>query len=518
MNSDKSLRIYRLWIIIFSISLVLFAAGITVVSILPGESVPNRTVFFAVFTVLATVAALGLGLSIKTSRDQRVFLEQLRVENSYTLGRPSTIFNLEAFKTRVESLRKSRRFRKYEQYLVAFTPTALEVSSNPNRNKVVNDLHYHIAEFLEKLFADRKETEFESKYNVFAFNRGIFLIYCFTNDENYVHKLLNRISNECFRMVNEDKIRIWVQPFFGINKISKEASITSDVEDALIARSHSEQNIESFTYFLDTFRESDSTESSEIATALENDEFVPYYQAKYSLTERRFISSEVLARWKSPKYGVLGPSKFIDQAEKSGILNAIDIRIFELAIRDLSENLKRGRRVLPISINFSLYEFFSRNFLDLITSTLEKYKVSPSLLEIEITETTSQVNKFLSLSVIRKLKDMGIRVLMDDFGVGYSQIDNLQQIPFDAIKIDKSFTNKIIDDQKTRSIVKFLIELGHSNNMEVIVEGAETKDQVDILRKFKVDTVQGFYFSRPLSFAAFNELLKENKFEKGVKR
>ena len=143
----------------------------------------------------------------------------------------------------------------------------------------------------------------------------------------------------------------------------------------------------------------------------------------------------------------------------------------------------------------------------------------PTLLEVEITETTSQVNKFLSLQVIKKLKDIGVRVLMDDFGIGFSQIENLRQIPFDAIKIDKSFTDRILDDKKANSIVKFLVELIHLNDMEAIVEGVETKEQVDVLRKMKVDTIQGFYYSRPVSFAQYNELLKENAFEKkGAKK
>ena len=151
----------------------------------------------------------------------------------------------------------------------------------------------------------------------------------------------------------------------------------------------------------------------------------------------------------------------------------------------------------------------------MVVETLKENQVPASLIEIEITETTSQSNKFLSLSVIKKLKEMGIRVLMDDFGIGYSQINTLQEIPFDAIKIDKSFTDHVVDDEKTRSVVKFLVELGHANDMEVIVEGAETKEEIEILKRLKVDTVQGFYYSRPLSFEKYNELLKSNQFEKG---
>ena len=132
---------------------------------------------------------------------------------------------------------------------------------------------------------------------------------------------------------------------------------------------------------------------------------------------------------------------------------------------------------------------------------------------------TPGVNKFLSNQVIRKLKDLGIRILMDDFGTGYSQMDNLRQIPFDAIKIDKSFTDKILDDDKIRSIVRFLVQLIHDSDMEAIVEGVENKDQVELLKKMKVDTIQGFYYSKPLPLAEYQTLLKENSIEKkGAKK
>ena len=107
---------------------------------------------------------------------------------------------------------------------------------------------------------------------------------------------------------------------------------------------------------------------------------------------------------------------------------------------------------------------------------------------------------------------------MDDFGVGYSQIDNVRQIPFDAIKIDKSLMDRVVDDVKTSSIVKYLIELAHTNEMEAIAEGVETKEQLDILRRYKIDTVQGFYFSKPLPIEEYNELLRNDIEAKGVKR
>ena len=474
----------------------------------------GREFIEAVLVSAAIILGAFFAISLFVFLNHQTVIKTLKIENEGILGKKSTFNNAYIFQKRAMSIAKYRGNQK--QHIIAFSFSNLVVSQNVNRNAEIFNLNSHIVDYLEGFY---KVVNARSNDFIFGYTRGAFLIFAFKQNEQSIQKIADLISEEIYNFASKECRHVWVQPFFGINKISKEATITSDVEDAMIARSHSEKNIESFTYFLDSFREGDSLESNEISEALEKDEFVPFYQAKYSLKEHRFISAEVLARWKSPKYGLVGPSKFIDKAEKSGVLNAIDIRIFQLAVRDLGENIKRGRRVLPISVNFSLYEFFSRNFLELITKTLEQYHVSPSLLEIEITETTSQVNKFLSLSVIRKLKEMGIRVLMDDFWVGYSQIDNLQQIPFDASKIDKSFTNKITEDAKTRSIVKYLIELAHTNDMEVIVEGAETKEQIDILRRFKVDTVQGFYFTRPLSLAGYNELIKENKFEKkGVKK
>ena len=472
-------------------------------------------VIFAIFVVGFTIAAM---ISMNAITSEKRFVNQLMIENSYTLGEATQFYNLDAFKLKVDRLSHRRMYSRYKRYVVAFTTTALDISSNRGRDKLLTQLNLKLAKFLDYLIKDNEHPRYDKRYLVYAFSRGIFFFCFFTNDNSSVTRLINDISNECFRMVNEDKVKIWVQPFFGIKIMEQDESIVSAIEDSLLARDHSEKNYESFTYFKDTFKDIDSGSSKLILNALENDEFIPFYQPKYSLKEKRFISSEALARWKSPELGIVGPAKFIDQAEKAGLLNAIDIRIFEKAVKDISEALKRGRTVIPVSVNFSLYEFFSRKFLDTIMDTLKKYDVPPKYLEIEITETTSQVNKFLSLSVIRKLKSFGIRVLMDDFGVGYSQIENVRQIPFDAMKIDKSFTDRILTDTKTASIVKYLVELAHVNDMEAIIEGVETKEQVEVLKKLKIDTIQGFYYSKPLPINEYNELLKTGFVEKGDKK
>ena len=472
-------------------------------------------VFEAIFIVLLVLFLSIFTLSTKIYRDHKRLYEQLCIENSYTLGVATDFYNLDAFKRKVQRIHNRKSLKNKKQYVLVFSPTATNVVGGTNRSSILRSLNSQLATFISKVFSS-KEYEFSIKNYVYAFDRNTFLFYCFIDDEKEMHSLINILSNECFRLVNEGQIKIWVQPFFGICKADEETSITALIENAIIAKFQSEKNIESYSYFKPSLLTNDTSAAEDILNAIKNGDFIPYYQAKYSLKSHEFISSEVLARWRTPN-GVVGPSKFIERAEHAGLLNAIDMAIFEQSMRDLGDSIKRGRRTLPVSVNFSLYEFFSKNFLSHVVEVLQENQVPPTLLEIEITETTSQVNKFLSLSVIKKLKDIGVRVLMDDFGIGFSQIENLRQIPFDAVKIDKSFTDKILTDEKTRSIVKFLIDLIHANDMEAIIEGVETKEQVEMLRKMKADTIQGFYYSRPLSREKYHELLKSNEFEKEVK-
>ena len=518
MKQNKNPLLLLLFNVILSLLATITFAVLTGLSfVIPdvfGESGRTLGIVFASLLIIVSSAFGGL---LRYYRGRKNFLKSLEDENYYTLGIRSTFYNLEAFKDKVRILQHKRFLKNKKRFILAFSPTATSVVGGSNRNSVLQQLNQTLAAFITRNMYNKDNTKISRKNCVFAFDRNSFLFYLFVDDENQIHALISHLSNECFRLVNEENIKIWVQPFSGICRVENDdISLTAYIERALIAKTQSEQNIESFSYFKEGFMSKDTVIADDIAKGIENKEFVPYYQPKYSLKEKRFVSSEALARWKTTE-GILAPAKFIARAGRAGLLNKIDMAIFEASIRDIGDQLKRGRKVIPVSVNFSLYEFFSNNFLAKIKETLQKNQVPPTLLEIEITETTSQVNKFLSLQVIKKLKDMGVRILMDDFGTGFSQIENLRQIPFDAIKIDKSFTDRILEDEKIRSIVRFLIQLIHDNDMEAIVEGVETAEQVELLKKMKVDTIQGFYYSRPLDINEYQLLLKSNKFEKDEK-
>lgn len=511
----KPLTLYK---IVFYTLLVFFVALliIDIVSIFVNRMYGDATqAIDLISTIVLIVLGAGTLFSFVAMINQKRFIEQLKLENSYTLGHPTSFYNLPAFKNRASKMSRAVSLSKLNQYVIVFSAASQETSINSFQNEGMTTLNYKVSLFLADLFENGKG-RLSSKYNIFGFNRGIFLIYTFSGDEQSIREIVNLITNAIFRIVKEENLKIWAQPFFGVREVEPGENLTSAIEDALMARNAGEANFESYTIFNKKVQSDDSSiYIKELEYALKNDEFVPYYQPKFNLKRKEFVGCEVLARWNSPNRGLLSPAIFIDKAEQFGLLSAIDLKIFEKALADIRDTLKRGRRAIPVSCNFSLYEFFSHTFLDTITNLLQEYQVPPSLVEIEITETTSQVNQFLSVSVIKKLKDYGIRVLMDDYGVGYSQIQNLKNIPFDAIKIDKSFADVMLTDEKTNSIMKFLVELGHVNDLEVIVEGVEKQEQIDALAKMDVDTIQGYYYSKPLAFKDYEEFLRNNPFENG---
>ena len=176
---------------------------------------------------------------------------------------------------------------------------------------------------------------------------------------------------------------------------------------------------------------------------------------------------------------------------------------------DLADQKRRGRAVIPVSINFSQYEFYSPSFLEDIDSIMKEYKIDPYNIQIEITEPTARKNEFMTLAILNKLKARGIKIAMDDFGVGYSNLANLNRLPFDTIKIDKSFIDNIVPSIKTREIVRLLINFCKAAGIEVVAEGVETKEQVEILQKIKCDTIQGNYFSKPLPKNEYEKLISK---------
>ena len=470
------------------------------------------------FIVLTPFLAGGFSYCFATYINTRSIVHSLELENLYSFGAKAVYFNLYAFEQRANALRRANRIAGKSQHVIAFSASQYAAGRGYRRNDELMEINGKIAHGLTLMFA-KKGGQFDFRRHLFCFDRGTFLIYVSDRDDSQLEELMNAIRDMIYKILEEKRYHVYIQIFFGIAPASSDTPLLESVDNALLARDNAESNFQSFSFYDETFRtEYTKDQVQEIVEAFEKGEFVVYYQPKFSLTKHEFVSAEALIRWNSPRYGVLPPAKFIERIEAAGLLHELDDFVFHTVCADLEDAKKRGRRTLPVSINFSLYEFYSVDFLSSLIETVNAHGIEPELIEIEITETTSLANQFLSLSIIKKLKERGFRILMDDFGIGYSNINNLRRIPFDAIKIDKSFIDDIVTDEKAKELVRLSIGLGKASGLEVIAEGVDSKEQIEILRRAKCDTIQGFYYSRALPKDEYEALLRENPFEGGNRK
>lgn len=253
----------------------------------------------------------------------------------------------------------------------------------------------------------------------------------------------------------------------------------------------------------------------EIVRGMQNHEFELFYQPKYDLNLDRFFSAEALIRWRHPKKGLLSPAAFIPFAEQSELIIAIDRYVFEMACQDIANWKVKGERLLPISVNLSRKSIFKTDLIDFMKATIDKYKVNPLLLEMEITESATAKDNLFILSVLKQIQGLNIQVAIDDFGTGYSSMSSLKRMPVNSIKIDKSFLDDIEVDAKAREVVKAIIKLAHALEMKAIAEGIQSKKQVQILKEqLACDSIQGYYYSRPLPNDEYVLFIKKNRFER----
>ncbi len=246
---------------------------------------------------------------------------------------------------------------------------------------------------------------------------------------------------------------------------------------------------------------------NEMRPALANDEFLLYYQPKVSLKTGRIVGAEALVRWLSPKYGMIGPDKFIKLAEETGFIITLGEWIFYTACRQLRQWQDRELGIIPIAVNFSPKQLFHQEVLLMIKSAIKATGVDPHYLEIEITESAAIENELFLQSLLQELRNMGLKITIDDFGTGYSSLHHIVQYAVDALKIDKSFIQKATkENSKTTLLVNTIITMAQNLGLSVIAEGVETEAQLALLKERGCDEFQGYLYSKPLPAEEFIQL------------
>jgi predicted signal transduction protein with EAL and GGDEF domain len=233
----------------------------------------------------------------------------------------------------------------------------------------------------------------------------------------------------------------------------------------------------------------------EIRDAITAGEFVPYYQPQMDLQSGQLIGFEVLARWQSPTRGFLEPDQFMNIAEGSGLISALSLSVMAQALRESRD----WPQHLKIAVNISPVQFRDSQLAERILKLLAETNFPGSRLEVEITESSFLEDRETALTIVESLKNMGVTISLDDFGTGYASLSQLQSLPFDRIKIDKSFVASLLSDAQSDAIVSTILSLGHALKLPITAEGIEDDGTKDRLQRLGCSDGQGWLFGKAVS-------------------
>lgn len=237
---------------------------------------------------------------------------------------------------------------------------------------------------------------------------------------------------------------------------------------------------------------------TELRNALENDELELFYQPQIDTLSGGVLGLEALIRWKHPSHGYIPPDEFIPLAEQTGVIKPLSRWVLNRALSKCAEFLERGSP-LRMSVNISPLNLQEKGLDDYIINLLASYSLPHDLLVLELTETAMMIEKSAASEILKSLDEKGVKISVDDFGTGYSSLTYLKQLPLDELKIDKSFVMDMLEDKDDLMIVHATIEMGHNLGLEIVAEGVETEETFWQLRDMGCNTVQGYFFSKPLN-------------------
>jgi EAL domain-containing protein (putative c-di-GMP-specific phosphodiesterase class I) len=248
---------------------------------------------------------------------------------------------------------------------------------------------------------------------------------------------------------------------------------------------------------------------SELRQAIQDNQFVLYYQPQVDLKTGHIVGAEALLRWRRPGRGIVGPGVFLARAEENGLIVPINEWVLRQACRDAKSWQRAGFPPLRVGVNLSAVQFRKQSVPLLVAKALAETGLDPRRLDLELTESIVMADTDAVAADLHRLHELGVSISIDDFGTGYSSLTYVKNFPVDRLKIDQCFIRDLATDPSDAAIVRAIVSLGHSLELDIVAEGVETADQLERLRAEGCDEVQGYYFGRPLPVGEFLALAFE---------
>ena len=387
--------------------------------------------------------------------------------------------------------------------------------------KQVNDTLGHKAgDELLKVIALRLRgfiNHIDRYHHLCRFGGDEFLIFIPYENQQALENLTQRILKSLQRPIHITQSTISVSASIGIALCPKDGNshdlLIRRADSAMYAAKNEGKN--TFAFYQEQMEEQLNEQiqiEQALKTAINNHELFLVYQPKIDAHSYRLKGFEALIRWIHPELGFVPPDKFIAIAEETDLINSIGDWVIQTALNQLQAWKEHPQlKNIPIAVNLSSKQITSATFFERLAETCTKHQVTTDQLELELTERSIMTNVQSNLQPLQVMQTLGFKMAIDDFGTGYSSLSYLKTLPIHTLKIDKSFVDGLPQDEHDKAITQTIINLAQNLNFQIVAEGVETQEQLEFLKKTNCQTIQGYYFSKPLKTSEIENWLQQHQ-------
>lgn len=442
------------------------------------------------YRVLKTLSLLLSSYLLKI-RDNEIMEDKINeVRNNDVLTGLPTLAN---FKMEAKRIFKKDTTRKYAISNIDF-----------KKFKYVNDnFGYERGDQILKEFADLiNKNDFGIVLCCRNFSDNFILLQEYESRDR-IELYLNKLSEIFIEKIKKEESGIRLTLSIGVCVIENNyGDIMGPIDNSNIARRYAKENNTIIHFFDDEMKEKLKLEfeiTNSMEMALAHNEFKVYYQPKVNIADGTIAGAEALVRWVKPDKTIMAPDSFIPLFEKNGFVVNLDFFVYEDVCRTMREWIDSGKKVIPISVNVSRVHLYEEDkFIRDVIELVDKYRIPHELIELELTENIFIDSAETALSTMKRLKEEGFKVSIDDFGSGYSSLNLLKDMNSDVLKLDRAFFGKDKLRKEEQIIVSSIVDMAKKLDIKVLSEGVETQEQSDFLKEIECDLAQGYLFSKPV--------------------
>lgn len=385
-------------------------------------------------------------------------------------------------------------------------------------NRINESLGFILGDSLLRLIGSRLQCLITDHDTIARIQGGQFAILLPTSDKQEAINLAKTIIEKLAEPFILEGHEIFVTGSIGVAFSPKDGiDLDTLLKNADVALNYVQERGGNFSHFYSAEMSNKFIEQvtlqANLRQALQRDEFRVYYQPQVNLSNGQIVGVEALIRWEHPERGLILPGEFIPVAEETNLIGPMGEWVLATACAHAKSWQDKGLANLRVAVNLSGRQFTEQTLKERVIQILQTTGLSPANLELELTESILLRDMEAAISTLSELKALGIHIAIDDFGTGYSSLSQLRHLPFDTLKVDRTFVKNVTEKSETAAITTAIIQMAHSLNLAVIAEGVETIEELNFLRRNNCDEIQGYIVSRPLPAHEFLEFLANYKTE-----